>query len=127
KIEESAYTAGSGHITNKDGFNPLLEKNAVGLRLGSVHRRSQQVALGAKLRWTLTIAYIAILAYRLLRLTWAWRRTMQLLANVKAVNLPPAVQEIVNRLEHEGSLGEVLIQGSLESASPFITGIRRPM
>jgi beta-lactamase regulating signal transducer with metallopeptidase domain len=127
KIEESADPAGSVHIANNDGLNPLLEKNTVGLRLGSVHRRSQQIALGAKLRWTLTIAYIAILAYRLLRLTWAWRRTMQLLANVTAVNLPPAVQEIVNRLEYAGSLGEVLIQGSPESASPFITGIRRPM
>ena len=127
KIAGSGDTVGSVHIAKKDGVNPLLEKNATGLGLSGVHRRSQQVALGAKLQWTLTIVYTAILVYRLLRLTWAWRRTMQLLANVKDVNLPPAIREIVNRLEQEGSLGEVLIQSSPEAASPFITGIRQPM
>lgn len=126
-IGGSADTVGSVHIAKKDGSNPLLEKNATGLRFSGVHRRSQQVALGAKLQWTLAIVYIAILAYRLLRLIWAWRRTMQLLANVKDMNLPPAIREIVNRLQQEGSLGKVLIQSSLEAASPFITGIRQPM
>ena len=126
-IGGSADTVGSVHVAKKDGSNPLLERNATGLRFSGVHRRSQRVALGAKLQWTLAIVYIAILAYRLLRLIWAWRRTMQLLANVKDMNLPPAIREIVNRLEQEGSLGKVLIQSSLEAASPFITGIRQPM
>jgi len=126
-IAGSADTVGSVHIAQKDGFNPLLEKNATGLRLSGVHRRSQQVALGAKLQWTLNIVYTAILVHRLLRLVWAWRRTMQLLADVKDVNLPPAIREIVNRLEQEGSLGKVLIQSSPEAASPFITVIRQPM
>lgn len=127
QIARSADPAGSVHIAKKDGFNPLLEKNATGLGLSGVHRRSHQVALGAKLRWTLAIVYMAILAYRLLRLAWALRRTKQLLFNVKAVNLPSAISGIVNRWEREGSLGEVLIQSSPEAASPFITGIRQPM
>src|SRR5467141_1474883 len=119
-IAGSADTVGSVHIAKKDGFNPLIEKNATGLRLSGVHRRGHQVALGAKLQWTLTILYTAILVYRVLRLIGAWRRTMQLLANVKDVNLPLAIREIVNRLAQEGSLGKVLIQSSPEAASPFI-------
>lgn len=126
QIARSADTEGSVHIAKKDGFNPLLEKNTIGLRLSGVHRRSQPVALGAKLQWTLAIVYMAILVYRVLRLVWAWRRTKQLLVNVKAVNLPSAIGGIVNRWEREGSLGEVLIQSSPEAASPFITGIRQP-
>ena len=127
QIVRIADTAGSVQIAKTDGFNPLLEKNATGLRLGGVHRWNQPVALGGKLQWTLAIVYMAILAYRLLRLGWAWRRTKQLLVNKKAVNLPSAVWAIVNRWEREGSLGRVLIQSSPEAASPFITGIRQPM
>lgn len=127
KIAGSTDVAGSIHMAKKDGSNPLLEKNATGLLSGEVHRRNQQVALGARLQGTLAIVYMAILAYRLLRLAWAWGRTYQLLANVKDVSLPPAIREIVNRLKQEDSLGQVLIQSSPEAASPFITGIRQPM
>src|SRR5215472_3268576 len=127
QLARNEETAGSVHMATQNGFNPLFEKNATGLRLSGAHRRRQHVALGAKLQGTLAVVYMAILAYRLLRLAWAWRRTKQLLVNVKAVSLPSATWAIVNRWEREGSLREVLIQSSPEAASPFITGIGRPM
>lgn len=126
-MAEGTGRAASVHAARKDGYDPLLEKQSDGMGLRGMHRRSQNVALGAKLQWTLVIVYWAILAYRLLRLVWAWRRTQRLLANVTHVNPPAAIQEVVDRLAHQYSLGEVLIRSSREAASPFITGIRRPV
>ena len=115
------------HVANKDGYNPLLEKPSGGMGLRGVLRRSQQVTLGAKLQWTLSIVYLSILAYRLLRLAWAWRRTLHLVASVSDVSLPTTTAELVGRLARQYCLDKVLVTSSRETTSPFITGIRRPI
>lgn len=115
------------HAAKRDGIDPLLEKSSGGMGLPRVHRRSQQVALDAKVQWTLAIVYLAILGYRLLRLAWAWRRTQLLIASVSDVSLPRTTEEVVGRLARQYCLGELLVGSSREATSPFITGIRRPM
>jgi beta-lactamase regulating signal transducer with metallopeptidase domain len=117
----------SVHVANKDGYDPLLEGPSGGIGLRGVHRRSQQVTLGAKLQWTLSIVYLAILAYRLLRLAWAWRCTKHLVASVSDISLPTTTAELVGRLARQYCLDEVLVASSRETTSPFITGIRRPI
>lgn len=117
----------SVHVANKNGYDPLLETPSGGMGLRGVRRRSQQVTLGAKLQWTLSIVYLAILAYRLLRLAWAWRSTQHLVASVADVSLPSTTAELVGRLARQYCLEEVLVVSSRETTSPFITGIRRPI
>jgi len=116
----------SVHVANKNGYDPLLETPS-GMGLHGVRRRSQQVTLGAKLQWTLSIVYLTILVYRLLRLAWAWRRTQHLVASVADVSLPTTTAELVGRLARQYCLDEVLVASSRETTSPFITGIRRPI
>jgi beta-lactamase regulating signal transducer with metallopeptidase domain len=115
------------HAAKKDGTDPLLEKGIGGMSLRGVRRRSQQVALDAKLQWTIALIYLAILGYRLLRLALAWRRTQRLIASVANVALPGTTEEVAGRLAQQYCLGELLVGSSREATSPFITGVRRPM
>ncbi len=117
----------SVHAAKKDGYDPLLEKPSGGMGLPGVHRRSQQVTLGAKLQWTLSIVYLVILVYRLMRLAWAWQRTPHLVASISKLSLPTTKAALVSRLARQYCLEEVLIASSRETRSPFITGIRRPI
>ncbi len=117
----------SVHVSKKDGYDPLLEKPSGGMGLRGAHRRNQQVTLGAKLQWTLSILYFAFLGYRLLRLAWAWRRTQHRVASVSNVSLPASTAEIVRRLARQYCLDEVQVVSSRETTSPFITGVRRRM
>jgi beta-lactamase regulating signal transducer with metallopeptidase domain len=126
-IEGGTGKAALVHLAKKDGYDPLLEKSSGAMGLRGVRRRSQQVMLGAKLQWTLAIVYLAILAYRLLRLAWAWRHTKHLVASVSDVSLPTTTEEVVGRLARQYCLDELLVGSSRETTSPFIAGIRRPM
>ena len=117
----------SVHLENKDGQDPLLEKPSGGMSLRGLHRRSQQVPLGARLQWTVSIVYLAIFLYRVLRLAWAWRRTQQLVARVADVSLPATTAELVGKLARQYCLDTVRVASSRETTSPFITGIRRPI
>jgi beta-lactamase regulating signal transducer with metallopeptidase domain len=115
------------HYAGNDSYDPLLLNNPRGTFLRGLHGHSRKVSLAPILKWALVALYIAYFVYRLFRLAWAWRRTVQLAESVTDTDLPEAAREIADRLARQCSLRGVAIRSSRETASPFISGIRRPV
>ena len=120
-------TAAPLHLAKNGARDLLLPKNSPGIVFRGVQFRRQDVALRPSLQWTLALVYLAFLAYRLLRLAWALRRTGHLVANLTDAILPNALKEVVDRLVRQYRLSDVPIKSSREATSPFIAGTRRPM
>jgi beta-lactamase regulating signal transducer with metallopeptidase domain len=126
-FRESDSTS-SLHLTSNDGHALQVQKTArADMFLFGMRRHSQRVFLAPTLKYALAVFYVGFIAYRLLILGMAWRRTLQLKAGTYEAALPRSVQEAAKRAARHYSLPAVAIRSSWEATGPFILGARHPI
>jgi hypothetical protein len=107
------------HIAKNDARDLLLPKNSPGTVFRGLQFRRQDVALRPGLQWAIAILYLAFLAYRLLRLAWALRRTRHLLADLTDAILANSLREVIDQLVCQYHFGDVPIKSSRDAATPI--------
>lgn len=121
------YMVDSPIGTAHDEYNSFALDNSHGPLLRVLRHRSQKVSLAPGLMRALVLLYTAFLVWRVFRLAWLGRRTLQLAAGVTKIDLSPQVRNLADQLAGRYSLPNVAIRGSKQIACPFIYGLRRPV